>query len=96
VGYYWIFILVHVHYAMLRSLLWLFAVPLVEILALISMSIGPVTAYSFWTGIVVFALVAKHYHDKHFRSEQYDDRLSFARMDAAREWLIQKGGEKKK
>jgi hypothetical protein len=60
------------------------------------MSIGPVTAYSFWTGTVIFAFIAKRYHDKHHRSEQYDDHLTNERMEKAREWLIAKGGEKKK
>jgi hypothetical protein len=60
------------------------------------MSAGPITAYTFWGGTVIFAFLAKRYHDKHHRNEQYDDRLSFERMDAAREWLIAKGGEKKR
>src|SRR6266699_845393 len=35
----------------LRSLLWLFAAPTVGILAFASMSLGPITAYSFWIGL---------------------------------------------
>jgi len=86
----------HPVFTQLRSLLWLFAVPLVEILALASMSLGPITAYGFWIGLIITAFLGIRYHDKHNRTEQYEDRLTSERMEQAREWLILKGGEKRR
>ena len=80
----------------LRSLLWLFAAPTVGILAFASMSLGPITAYSFWIGLTTSAFLGMRFHDKHHREERYDDHLTSERMEQAREWLILKGGEKRR
>jgi hypothetical protein len=57
------------------------------------MGYGPLTAYTFWTATIVILVLAMRWKAKHSQAERFDDRLSFERMDRAREWLILKGGE---
>lgn len=71
----------------MRELLYVIAVPMASFVGL--------AAFETWwsaslfvsaIGIVMFFAVRRH--EKHIRSEAYDDKLSTERMEAAREWLI--------
>lgn len=53
------------------------------------------TALVFLAGLVLVSLLAIRFHEKHHRSERFDDRLSDVRIREAQEWLIRKGGERK-
>jgi hypothetical protein len=55
------------------------------------------TALIYVLGIAVFVFLANRLYGlgKH-RSEMFDDRLTGERMDSARIWLLERGGERKR
>jgi membrane protein implicated in regulation of membrane protease activity len=72
----------------LRELVYIVAAPLVSLVSLAAFE-------SWWSaalfvsalGVAMFYAVRRH--DKHHRSEAYDDKLSTERMEAARKWLTE-------
>jgi hypothetical protein len=59
-------------------------------------SLVGLAAFQTWWSAAVFVsaigvgmVFAVRRHEKHHRSEAYDDKLSAERMDAAREWLAE-------
>ncbi len=71
----------------MRELLYILAVPMA--------SLAGLAAFQAWwsaglyfsvIGLAMFYAVGRH--EKHDRSEAYDDRLSAERMEDAREWLM--------
>jgi hypothetical protein len=48
------------------------------------------SAALFLSGIGIAMFFAARHHEKHHRAEAYDDKLSTERVEAAREWLMEK------
>jgi hypothetical protein len=71
----------------LRELLYVITVPMVPLVGLVAFETWWST-FLFASAIGVAMFFAVRRHEKHYRSEAYDDRISAERMDAAREWLI--------
>ena len=70
----------------MRELLYVVAVPMVSLLGLAAFATWW-SACLFVSGIGVATFFAVRRHEKHYRSEAYDDKLSAERMEAARDWL---------
>lgn len=66
------------------------------LVALFSFSHGLTTALVFVCGMTLIAIAAVRFHSKHNRTEVFDDRLTDERMAQAVEYLIRKGGDKKR
>jgi len=71
----------------LRELLYVLAVPLTSIVGL--------AAFEAWwsaglyvSGIGLAMVYTMRRHEKHDRSQPFDDKLSVERREAARQWLI--------
>jgi hypothetical protein len=71
----------------LRELLYILAVPLTSILG--------IAAFEAWwsaglyvSGIGLAMIYTVRRHEKHDRSQAYDDKLSAERTEAARKWLM--------
>jgi hypothetical protein len=71
----------------LRELLYVIAPPMVSLVGLAAFETWW-SASIFVSAIGVATFFAVRRHEKHHRSEAYDDKLSTERMEAAREWLI--------
>lgn len=71
----------------MRELLYVIAVPMVPLVGLVTFEAWW-SALLFVSGIGTAMFFAVRRHEKHYRSEAYDDRVSAERMNAAREWLI--------
>jgi hypothetical protein len=71
----------------LRELLYVIAVPTVSFVGLVAFETWW-SASLFVSAIGVAMFFAVRRHEKHHRSEAYDDKLSAERMEAARKWLI--------
>ena len=73
--------------AILRELLYILAVPMASLAGLAAFQ-------AWWSAGLYFSVIglAMFYsvrrHEKHERSEAYDDKLSAERMENAREWLM--------
>jgi hypothetical protein len=73
----------------LRELLYILAVPMTSVMGLVAFE-------TWWSaalfvsaiGLGMFFVVRRH--ERHHRSEAYDDKLSTERMEAAREWLVER------
>ena len=73
---------------LLRELLFILAAPLTSLVGLAAFS-SWWTAAIFVAGLAGFALFAIRRHDKHSRSEAFDDKISPERMNKALEWLME-------
>lgn len=71
----------------MRELLYVIAVPMVPLVGLVAFE-TLWSAFLFVSALGAGMFVAVRRHEKHYRSEAYDDRVSAERMNAAREWLI--------
>jgi len=72
----------------LKELLYIIVVPMTSVVGLAAFS-SWWSALAFVSGIAVFAVLAVRRHEKHHRSEVFDDRLSAERVREAREWLLE-------
>jgi membrane protein implicated in regulation of membrane protease activity len=72
----------------LKELLYILAVPMTSIAGLAAFSAWW-SALIYFAGIAVFAIYAVRRHERHHRSEVFDDRLSDDRIRSAREWLLE-------
>jgi len=71
----------------LRDLLYVIAVPMMSLMGLAGFeTLWSATMFVSATGTVMFFAVRRH--GKHHRPEASDDKLSYDRMEAAREWLM--------
>ena len=72
----------------MRELLYVIAAPMVSLAGLAAFETWW-SALLFLSGIGITMFFAVRRHEKHNRSEAYDDRLSTERMEAARQWLVE-------
>ena len=71
----------------MRELLYVITVPMVPFVGLFAFEVWW-SAFLFVSAIGAAMFFTVRRHERHYRSEAYDDRISAERMDAAREWLI--------
>lgn len=72
----------------MRELVYIVAAPMVSLMSLVAFEAWW-SATLFVSGIGLAMFYAVRRHDKHGRSEAYDDKLSSERMEAARKWLME-------
>jgi membrane protein implicated in regulation of membrane protease activity len=68
-------------------MLYILAAPMTSLLGLAAFETWW-SAAIFVSGIGLAMVFAVRRHEKHHRSEPYDDKLSAERMEAARQWLM--------
>jgi hypothetical protein len=72
----------------LREFLYIITAPIAGLVGLAAFATWW-SASLFVSAIGVAMFFAVRRHDRHHRSEAYDDKLSTDRMDAARKWLLE-------
>jgi len=72
----------------LKELFYILAVPMTSIVGIAAFSTWW-SALLYVSGIAVFAIYAVRRHEKHHRSQVFDDRLSDERIQKARDWLLE-------
>jgi hypothetical protein len=72
----------------LKELLYLLAAPTASLVGLAAFSTWW-SASLFVASIGLAMVFAVRRHEKHYRSEAYDDKVSAERMEAARQWLME-------
>ncbi len=72
----------------MKELLYILAVPMTSIVGLAAFSAWW-SAFLYISGIAVFAIYAVKRHERHHRSDVFDDRLSDERVRIARDWLLE-------
>lgn len=73
----------------MKELLYVLVLPMTSIVGLAAFSAWW-SAIVYVSGIAVFAVYAVRRHEKHNRSQVFDDRLSDERVRRARDWLLEK------
>lgn len=79
----------------MKAILYLFAPVLTTMIGLYSFT-SLATAILFVFGLAIVFVFAVRFHEKHHRSEQFDDKINEERVESSREWLLNtwKGGDK--
>jgi hypothetical protein len=72
----------------LKELLYILAAPVTSLVGLAAFETWW-SAAIFVSGIGLVMFFAVRRHERHHRSEAYDDKLSAERMEAARQWLME-------